>query len=126
MFDSLDAKMVLDIVDVAPYNGVVQASGAKLRTLRDDVIPNETVDTDLFAFFSHQNNAGGTVGIAWVGVVCLGDNNKGYRNSINEYFNTDLRSAEVNPITFDNQSSRNLHLYFLVPGRFLPMKLVTI
>ena len=40
-----------------------------------------------------QNNQGGTVGLAWMGVACYYD--KGYRTSVNEYFYSDLDTAQV-------------------------------
>ena len=53
----------------------------------------ETRDPNLFVYLTYQNNEGGTIGIAWVGVVCY--SGKGYRVGISEYFNSDLRTAEV-------------------------------
>ena len=50
-----------------------------------------TINTN--AFFTYENNKAGTVGIAWVGVVCFG--NTSYRASVNEYYNTDLQTAWV-------------------------------
>lgn len=98
--------MKLDVVDIAAYNGVVDATGANLDTLRDNHMASETVDANLWAWFSYQNNAGGTVGIAWVGTVCLSNNNKGYRVSINEYIGGDLNSAEV----FAHEIGHNLNM----------------
>ena len=68
----------------------------------------ETRDPNLFVYLTYQNNEGGTIGIAWVGVVCY--SGKGYRVGISEYFNSDLRTAEVYIIskhTFD------LHFCFI-------------
>ena len=44
---------------------------------------------------TYKGGAGGTVGIAWVGTVCFSDFSKGYRVGINEWFGSNLRSAEV-------------------------------
>ena len=61
--------------------------------IRDNVLNTETRDPNLFVYLTYQNNEGGTIGIAWVGVVCY--SGKGYRVGISEYFNSDLRTAEV-------------------------------
>ena len=40
-----------------------------------------------------QENLVGCVGIAWIGTVC--DNNPGLRTSVNEWFQSDLATAQV-------------------------------
>jgi hypothetical protein len=44
---------------------------------------------------TYKGGASGVVGIAWTGVVCYPDYYKGYRVGINEWFGSDLTSAEV-------------------------------
>ena len=44
-------------------------------------------------FLTFQNNAGGTVGIAYLGTVC--HPGKQWRISINEYFFSDIQTARV-------------------------------
>ena len=44
---------------------------------------------------TYKGGASGVVGIAWTGVVCYSDFYKGYRVGINEWFGSDLNSAEV-------------------------------
>ena len=63
--------------------------------LKSYVIPNESASPNLFVFMTYKGGAGGTVGIAWVGTVCFSDFSKGYRVGINEWFGSNLRSAEV-------------------------------
>jgi hypothetical protein len=43
-------------------------------------------------FLSFDNDTPGTVGIAWVGTVC---NDPTYKTSINQYFVSDSKTAEV-------------------------------
>ena len=63
--------------------------------MKTDFLPDDPDSPDLYVFFTYKNSEAGTVGIAWIGVACLSDNNKGYRASINEYFVDDLTTAEV-------------------------------
>ena len=96
-YNSLNAKMTLQIVDVAPYSGVVDAREQVLSYLRDTYIPNyETIDTDLWAFFTHQNHdTSDFIGLACIGTLCAPDQYKGYRSGITEYFKDDMSTAEV-------------------------------
>jgi len=94
-FGTLDAKMTFAVSSIEHYDGVTEATGEDLEILRDDFIPTDPDSPDLYVFFTYKNNEAGTVGIAWTGVACLSDNNKGYRASINEYFVDDLTTAEI-------------------------------
>ena len=61
--------------------------------MKDNFLPQETRNPNLFAFLTSQGDAGGTVGIAYVGVVC--DSVKQFKVSITEYVEDDLMTAEV-------------------------------
>ena len=61
-------------------------------------------DIDAFVLFSYENNAGGTVGIAWGSTTC--DSSKGYRASINEYFQTQTITAVVRLNSFSAKGSK--------------------
>ena len=63
------------------------------RYIRDNVIPDESSDPNLFVFLTYKQNQAGTVGIAWLGTVCISE--KGYKVSINEWYISDLNTAEV-------------------------------
>ena len=65
---------------------LLRSFGDHAATLTDDS------DIDLFVGFSWDNNNYGTTGIAWLGTVCKSQK---YRTSINEYFQTDLQTAQV-------------------------------
>ena len=65
------------------------------RYLRDNFIPFTGETPNLFAFITYQGNAAGTVGIAWLGTVCLSNSQIGYRASITEWYQSDLRTAQV-------------------------------
>lgn len=43
-------------------------------------------------YLCFQNNAAGTVGIAWIGTICGPQN---YQTAIVEYFNSDTQTGEV-------------------------------
>ena len=45
--------------------------------------------------FSYRNNQAGTLGIAWLGTTCVGSSQKGYRSSINEYYQSQQITATV-------------------------------
>ena len=49
-------------------------------------------NVDLYIGWVWDNNAFGTTGIAYLGTVCDGAK---YRTSLNEYFMTDLQTAQV-------------------------------
>ena len=53
---------------------------------------NDGTDVDLYLGWVWDNNNFGTTGIAYLGTVC--DSAK-YRTSLNEYFMTDLQTAQV-------------------------------
>ena len=49
--------------------------------------------------FSYRNNQAGTLGIAWLGTTCVGSSQKGYRSSINEYYQSQQITATVSDST---------------------------
>ena len=76
--------------------------------LGDHVNANESEDPNVFVFITHLTPPSGggsvTVGIAWVGTVCIPDNadvhggtnnGKGFRISINSWVFSDLQLSEV-------------------------------
>ena len=60
-----------------------------------ELIPNEggIPFANTYVFLCYENNAGGVVGLGYVGTIC--HSNRRYRTSITEYFFTDLRTAQV-------------------------------
>ena len=67
------------------------------RDLTDYVntLPSSDDDKDAFVMFSYRNNQAGTLGIAWLGTTCVGSSQKGYRSSINEYYQSQQITATV-------------------------------
>ena len=58
-------------------------------------------DVDAYVYFGYDNNAEGVVGTAFIGTSCHSD--QSYRSSITEWFQSDLRTAEVNYIYLEEK-----------------------
>lgn len=43
-------------------------------------------DVNSYTMFTYENDASGTVGLAWTGTTCIDSVNKHYRSNINEFF----------------------------------------
>ena len=50
-------------------------------------------NADSYALLSYENNAGGTIGIAWLRTTCHSE--RGLRTGITEHFRSDVVTAEV-------------------------------
>ena len=61
------------------------------RTSIQPYVTDNSINVNVFLGF--QNNMGGVVGIAWVGVVCFPT--IGYRSGVVEYFQNDLSTGQV-------------------------------
>jgi len=95
---SLETVMKPNIVATTHVSGETWiAEVENLRSFRDWVNArrNSITNANTFVLFSDQSDAGGTIGIAWVGTVCASQNNLGYRTNINEYFQSDSRTAQI-------------------------------
>ena len=82
--------------------------GLSFLTFRDltdyvNTLPSSDDDKDAFVMFSYRNNQAGTLGIAWLGTTCVGSSQKGYRSSINEYYQSQQITATVSlcPLKFE-------------------------
>jgi len=53
------------------------------------------IEADAYSYFCYENNEPGIIGIGYLGTICRTGNEKRYRTNINEYYQTDLESAEV-------------------------------
>ena len=62
--------------------------------IRDLILSDTSESPNLYVFLTYTNT-GGVVGRAWVGSLCVSDNSKAYRSSINAYIFNDLISAEI-------------------------------
>ena len=53
------------------------------------------IDADAYSYFCYENDEAGIIGIGYLGAICRTGSEKRYRTNINEYYQTDLESAEV-------------------------------
>merc|ERR1712142_433340 len=92
--DSLKTRIVLDVLPYRSIDQTLTATGNNLRTLVNGVRGEfNSVDADSYSLISYENNAGGTIGIAWLRSTCSTD--RAMRTNINEYFRGDIRTATI-------------------------------
>ena len=59
------------------------------------ITASSSSNANLFVYLCKDPNFFGVIGLAWVGSLCVGDNLKGYRTSINEKRENAVATAEV-------------------------------
>jgi len=89
---SLKTRIVLDVLSYRAISQTLDATGRNLGTLRS-IVRGLPVNADSYSVISYQNNAGGTIGIAYLRTTCSSD--KSLRSNINEYFRGDIRTATI-------------------------------
>jgi len=115
-WNSLDAKMCLDIMSIKKFNGSITTNNL---TDLGPIVDMDPEDPNLFVFITHLTPPSGggsfTVGIAWGGTVCTPDsdnvnggtdNGKGFRISINSWVTSDLGLSE----TIAHEMGHNLNM----------------
>jgi len=91
LHSSLRTKIVLNVKPFIAIGQRLTATGTNLRRLVS--IAARLPDADSYSLLTYENNAGGTIGIAWLRSTC--STSRGYRTNINEYFSSDVRTAAI-------------------------------
>ena len=84
--DSKISYLVASLATIIPFHVLFSNPRETVKQYVTDASINANV------FLSFDNNTAGTVGIAWGGSVCA---DKTFRTSINEWFVSDAKTAEV-------------------------------
>jgi len=94
---SLTSKITLVSLGTKKISQRFLATGNNLdsfRSLTNSMVASNTwPEADSYTLLSSENNAGGVVGIAWLRSTC--SSSKGMRTNINEYFNGEIRTAQI-------------------------------
>jgi len=92
---SLTTKLIFDILPFKKIERALTATGNNINTLRGLIPQLGLPDANSYSLLTYENNAGGTIGIAWVGTTCVPAKDRGYRSNINEHFRSDVKTAQI-------------------------------